>query len=224
MIVVYTIGTGSAWGDNELRYSIRSMVKHTDVSRIIIVGHKPNWIQNVEHIKMQDGPKKNCNIHFKTLAACDITDEFVQAADDHFILQPTDFTTYYHSGPINEKRYAGNYARVTANTAKVLPGGLFYNLHIPMRMISERYRDIMSRYDWSREYLVKSLYANNMNVHGERARDCKIRTALRLDKIKEYVKGRTFFSVGDSGLSIDMKRFLKQTFPDRSIYENSDPF
>lgn len=224
MTVVYTIGKGSSWGDNELRYSIRSMVMFTSVSRIIIVGHKPAWCVNVDHIAVKDGPRKNYNIHLKTLAACDATDEFIQAADDHFVLQPTDFSTYYHSGPINEKRYTGNYATVTANTSKVLPGGLFYNLHIPMKMNSEAYKQIMSRYDWTKkEYLVKSLYANNIGVVGVRSKDCKVRESMRLDKIKNYVKDRGFLSVGDSGLSMDMKRFLKQTFPERSRYENSDP-
>lgn len=220
MTIMYTIGTGSRWSDNELRYSIRSMVKNTPVSRIIIVGHKPDWIQNIDHIPFKDGPRKALNIHMKTLAACDITDEFIQAADDHFVLKPTDFSIYYHSGPIREKRYTGAYYKITHNTSKAIPNGFFFNLHIPMKMNSGKYREIMARYDWSKnDYLVKSLYANNIGVEGMLSKDCKVREFMRLDRIQAYVKGRGFLSVGDGGLSVDMKRFLEQTFPDPSKYE-----
>ena len=220
MTLVYTVGRGSCWHDNELRISIRSMVKNTPVTRIIIVGHKPEFIVNVTHIPYPDGPRKAYNIHQKTLLACKEVDEFVQAADDHFVLLPTDFGTYFHGGYISEKRYHGSYAKVTYNTKRVLPDGLFYNLHMPMKMKSDCYREIMSNYDWDKtDYLIKSLYANNENVEGVRSRDCKVRNFMRRDQIDKYVEGRTFLSVSDSGLSSDMRKFLLEMFPEPSIYE-----
>lgn len=196
------------------------MVKNTPVTEIIIVGHKPDFLTNVTHIPYPDGPRKAYNIHQKTLLACKEVSEFVQAADDHFILKPTDFETYYHGGLISEKRYHGSYAKVTYNTRKVLPEGLFYNLHIPMKMNSERYQEIMSGYDWDKtDYLIKSLYANNEKVEGVKSRDCKVRDFMRRETINKYVEGRTFLSVSDSGLSNDMRKFLFEMFPDKSNYE-----
>lgn len=220
MIVCYTVGRGSQWGDNELRISIRSMVKNTPVKKIIIVGHKPAFLTNVTHIPFPDGPRKALNIHQKTQAACKEAEVFVQAADDHFVLKPTDFEQYYHGGLIKEKKYTGSYARTTYNTKQVLPEGLFYNLHIPMKMKADRYEEIMSKYDWANyNFLIKSLYANNENVEGIRSCDCKVRNFMRRDQIDKYVEGRTFLSVGDSGLSHDMKKFLLEMFPDKCEYE-----
>lgn len=220
MVIVYTLGKGSSWNDNELRISIRSMVKNTPVERIIIVGHKPEFIQNVTHIPFPDGPRKALNIHLKTHAACLEVEEFVQAADDHFVLKPTNFENYYHGGLIKEKKFHGKYAIATANTRKELPGGLFYNLHIPMKMKSRRYMEIMSLYDWeNKDFLIKSLYGNNEQVGGERISDCKVRDFLRRPAIEKYVENRTFLSVSDSGLSHDMRKFLMDSFPEKSIYE-----
>ena len=220
MTLVYTVGRGSCWQDNELRISIRSMCKNTPVKRIIIVGHKPAFIVNVTHIPYPDGPRKALNIHQKTLLASKEVEEFVQAADDHFVLKPTDFETYFHGGLISEKRYTGSYAKVTYNTRRVLPDGLFFNLHMPMKMKSERYREIMSGYDWDHtDYLIKSLYANNEKVEGVQSRDCKVRNFMRRNQIDKFVEGRTFLSVSDSGLSQDMRRFLLESFPDKSSFE-----
>jgi hypothetical protein len=220
MTVVYTIGRGSSWQDNELRISIRSMVKNTPVTKFIIVGHKPDFITNVTHIPITDGPRKAFNIHRKTLAACEVEDEFIQAADDHFVIKPTDFSTYYHGGLIKDKKYHGLYAQVTYNTRTVLPEGLFYNLHIPMKMNAAKYKEIMGNYDWSnKDFLVKSLYANNIPVEGVQLRDCKVRDHMRKNSIQEYIKDRSFLSVSDGGLSVDMKRMLFEMFPEKSHFE-----
>lgn len=219
MTIVYTIGRGSAWSDNELRISIRSMVKNTPVKRIVIVGHKPEFLTNVVHIPAADGPKKQFNIHNKTLAACDVVDEFINAHDDHFILKPTDFSTYYHGGQLKGRKFHGNYGRAIWNTSKELPGGLYYDLHMPMKMKADSYKEIMSRYDWSKEYVVRSLYANNLQVEGVQISDCKVRDHMRRNAIEVYIKDRTFLSVGDGGLSMDMKRLLFEMFPDKCEYE-----
>lgn len=222
MIIAYTVGRGSCWNDNELRISIRSMVKNTPVKKIIIVGHKPDFLTNVTHIPFADGPRKAFNIHQKTLAACNEADEFIQAADDHFVLKPTDFENYFHGGPIKEKKYHGSYGRIADNTKKVLPQGLFYNLHMPMKMKASEYREIMGRYDWDKtEFLIKSLYANNIEVEGVQSSDCKIRDHMRRDAIEKFINHRGFLSVGDAGLSVDMKRLLFEMFPEPSEYETS---
>lgn len=219
MTIVYTVGRGSSWGDNELRISIRSMVKNTPVKRIVIVGHKPEWLTGVEHIPMKDGPFKQRNIHLKTLAACDTVEDFINVHDDHFVLRPTDFRTYYHGGLIKERRFNGSYGRAVMNTKNQIPDGLYYDLHIPMKMNGPAYKQIMSRYDWSKEYVVRSLYGNNAGIEGVRLPDCKVRDFMRRSAIEKYIQDRTFLSVGDAGLSVDMKRLLFEMFPEPSKYE-----
>lgn len=223
MTVVYTLSNQSCWQDNELRYSIRSFVKYfSALTRIIIVGHLPEWIQNVEHIFIPDGPRKQLNIHLKTLAACEVCDEFIQAADDHFLLAPQTFSTYYYSGLLKDKRYENKYQIPLENTILRLTNfGRFHNLHIPMKMKSREYKNRMAFYDWdNKDYLIKSLYANyeDFNVI-QLSNDVKVSHFMRRDAIDKFVADKGFLSVSDAGLSVDMKRFLTEKFPDKSIYE-----
>lgn len=95
MDAVYILGTESIWGDNEeLRYSIRSLVKNmTDLDKIFVVGHKPEWLQNVVHIECPDLNKhnKDANIIRKFLKACehpDLSENFIGLSDDQLLLKP----------------------------------------------------------------------------------------------------------------------------------------
>jgi hypothetical protein len=55
MDLVYVLGSGSRWGDNELRYSLRSVEKHLKgYNNVYLVGDKPDWVRNVTHIPKQD--------------------------------------------------------------------------------------------------------------------------------------------------------------------------
>ncbi len=219
MTVVYTLGKGSNWQNNELRYSIRSFVKYTNVSRIIIVGYLPDWIQNVEHIPFDDGPRKQLNIHLKTLAACQIELEFIQAADDHFILQPVEFSARHYSGTLLEKKFNGNYANACYNTLAVCgPKSRFYNLHIPMRINAVHYESAVGLQDWQhKEYLIKSLYANKIpGADIELPGDVKLVNFMRRSAIDKFIDGKRFLSVSDAGLSADMRRWLAGWSPNRT--------
>lgn len=221
MTVVYTLGCRSQWHNNELRYSLRSFVKYSAVDRVIVVGFKPDWLVNVEHIPHEDGPRKQLNIHLKTLAACQVCPDFVQAADDHILLAPQTFATYYFSGTLQGKNFQGRYAEAWHNTYQALPTGLFYNLHIPMRMDSEEYKNIMLFYHWkTKDYLVKSLYANNVKGIPIAGRDdVKISRFMRREAIDKFIENKGFLSFSDAGLSTDLRRFLAERFPDPTVYE-----
>lgn len=222
MTVFYPLINQSAWQYNELRYSIRSFVKYTAVDRIIVVGYKPEWLQNVEHIPFEDGPRKEYNIHMKTLAASEVCDEFIQASDDHFVLAPTDFNTHYYSGFLRDKKYENKYQVKVDNTLKAVPNGVFYNIHVPMKMNSAEYKMIMSIYNWSlHELLIKSIYGNFAEGYSQQymPHDVKVSHFMRRDAIDKFVADKGFLSVSDAGLSVDMKAFLREKFPDKSIYE-----
>ena len=222
MTVVYTLSNQSNWQNNELRYSIRSFVKYFPaLSRIVVVGYLPDWLQNVEYTPFEDGPRKQLNIHLKTLAACEVCDEFIQAADDHFLLAPQTFSTYYYSGLLREKKYENKYAIPLENTLQIYPLGKFFNLHLPMKINSEEYAIIMAFHNWkAKDFLIKSVYANNLqNIPMGCINDVKVSHFMRRDAIDKFVADKGFLSVSDAGLSVDMKRFLEKKFPDKSIYE-----
>lgn len=215
--VVYTLGSGSTWGDNELRYSIRSFVQHYGVERVIVIGHKPDWYIG-EHYPMKDTVRKAYNIHMKTMKACDLTGTFIQAADDHYLLQRPDWTPHYN-GLLTDKRYGGYYGKITAATAKAYPGGKFFNLHYPMRINSDLYRETVGALDWSREeYLIKSAYCNGIGIEGKPGIDCKLNGHVRYNEVERYATGRMFLS-SSNPVPLDFKRWLEQRFPTPSKWE-----
>src|SRR5687768_13919743 len=100
MDIVYTIGTESKCDDLELRYSIRSMVKHLHgFDRVVLVGHKPSWAKDVIHIPCNDPHVANRarNIYDKILKAAmhaEVSENFICASDDHFLLADHDAATF----------------------------------------------------------------------------------------------------------------------------------
>src|ERR1035438_10130107 len=89
--VVYKLGSGSDNNNDELRYSLRSLSKFRDLGKVYIVGYKPDFIQNVIHIPMEDIFKSNkdANLIEKLSAAAkcpDISDCFLNMSDDQIFL------------------------------------------------------------------------------------------------------------------------------------------
>jgi hypothetical protein len=53
--IVYVLGTGSNWSDNEIRFSLRSVFKNlTNIGQIFIVGEKPAGLKGFIHIDHPD--------------------------------------------------------------------------------------------------------------------------------------------------------------------------
>lgn len=101
MNILYVVGNGSEWDNNELRYSLRSLEKYGhNVGRVFIVGSCPEFINKevVTFIPCSDPytrprmPHKN--ILHKVLYAIkhsDIGRHFLISSDDHYYVQQTDF-------------------------------------------------------------------------------------------------------------------------------------
>ncbi|MCA1759908.1 MAG: hypothetical protein LC658_09080, partial [Bacteroidales bacterium] len=93
--LVYVVGTGSQWKDNELRFSLRSVSKNlSNVGKIFIVGHCPEFLENVIYIPAADifNPSVNAdgNMTHKLLLACNdkrLSDNFLFMNDDFIINQ-----------------------------------------------------------------------------------------------------------------------------------------
>ena len=112
MDILYVVGTGSEWDNNELRYSLRSIAKNgKNIGRVFLVGYKPEWVNDaVIHIPCDDPygqPHKN--ILHKVLTAAyhsSIGSHFIISSDDHYYMRPTDFNKlpiYYREKEIPEK-------------------------------------------------------------------------------------------------------------------------
>lgn len=97
MDILYVVGRGSDWQNNELRYSLRSLAKFgKNVGRVFLVGYKPEFVSDkVIHIPCEDPTdRKHKNILHKVLFAAyhsNIDKHFLISSDDHYYTRPTNF-------------------------------------------------------------------------------------------------------------------------------------
>lgn len=105
MDILYVVGNGSTWANNELRYSLRCIAKNgINVDRIFLVGTIPNFINKEKVICIPENDptdNKHYNILYKIEQAIEKTDigknnngVFLYSSDDHFYIKPTDFNNY----------------------------------------------------------------------------------------------------------------------------------
>ena len=112
MDVVYILGSGSSWNNNEIRFSLRSIAKYgIGVGQIFVVGTLPAFLSDeVIHIPAEDiyNPMQNAdgNIAYKVMLACQderLSDNFLFINDDHILLKPIDLKDIpaFHKGNMN---------------------------------------------------------------------------------------------------------------------------
>lgn len=102
MDVVYVIGTGSKWENNELRYSLRSIDKcGIGLHNVIIVGdYLPDFVDPNKVIFFQvpdmpgDSPARNVYRKINHVFSTRAFEKFLLSFDDHFFIKPTDFDNY----------------------------------------------------------------------------------------------------------------------------------
>lgn len=136
MDILYIVGKGSVWQDNELRYSLRSIAKNgRNVGRVFICGYIPRWVNTHNAICLPFADQTKCkhwNICDAILYAADVANlggasgEFLYSSDDHFYVRPTDFDNYpyYCKGElpevVEENDPNKEYYTTLVNTRKVL--------------------------------------------------------------------------------------------------------
>lgn len=235
MDVVYIVGPGSRWEDNELRYSLRSIDRHLDgCGRVFVIGQCPQDIQKrVTFIEMDNqGRSREERIKNKILRACkiaDLSDDFILFNDDHFLLRQVGVhIPYFYDGSLEEtaayRRNRDAYQRSLVNTRGVLASldlpTNHFDVHTPLIYSKGEFVRVMNSYDWSVPfgYVVKSLYCNTLKVPAIYRQDCKIDIELGAREIMQLIKNRSIFSIGDRALE-GAKRLLPELYPEPSRWE-----
>lgn len=239
--VVWKVGERSKWGNKEeLRYSIRSVVKNfKDLRNIVIVGTLPDWIQNVKHIPFPDEYKNSdINIIRKLLAVCDdpeVTENFVNISDDQLIIYPIGaglLKPYTINSDIRRiptgTKYKNDYAkRVLATLETLKKEGLptnMYEGHIPYILNKTTYKNILSKYDFTKGHGLcgNTLYFNNfINVGEQPVENVRafIKQNMPTSKLIEKSAGKIFFGYQRKALSETLKSYIKGKFTEKTIYE-----
>lgn len=241
MDILYTLGRGSIWQDNELRYSLRSLAKYgKNINRIFLVGDWcPGFVNRKEVTFIRCSQPYNDkfkNILYSIIYACensDIAEDFLLSSDDHFYLQPTDFDKYpywlknaelpnsdcisgYKRNLWETRCLLEKYGYETSNYAQ------HCNTHF-VKSILLKHKDIIEE-----SYtLFKGVEATCMMLNilqKERPfkstlrQDCKIRDA-NSKELKEVLEDRDCFSISDRAIPV-IEPVLKAEFPEACKYEN----
>lgn len=232
MDIVYVLGTGSRWHNNELRYSLRSVEKHLKAyDNVYIVGFKPGWLQNVIHIPADDAfrQEKERNIFHKITVACldkRVSEDFIFFNDDHFLLQDVESMPYYHREPLEQyvKGRVTTYKISANNTLQALKrrgySTLNFDVHAPIIYNKSKFLEL-KKYNWNIRgaYIIKSLYCNTHGITGEMLTDCKIQTPLTELQLHDRIKGRPVFSIGDGAITKTLRLFMDRLYPRESEFE-----
>lgn len=228
MDYVYICGPGE---NEELKYSIRSVIKNAPVGKVWVVGQSPDWYSG-NKINIPQDEQKYINAINNLKAICDskdISDSFILMNDDFYIVNPISNIKYMYSGSLEEK--VGKYIDLVPNSSytrrlqethrRLLKDGvsnpLDYELHVPMPMNKANLRQCLD----IPKVLWRSMYGNLFNVGGIQMPDVKVylagalrRNSYSLDDLKY-----DYLSSDDSSFKLIKKTVLEKMFPEPSNYE-----
>jgi hypothetical protein len=218
-------------GDNEeLRYSIRSVVHSFPEARIWVVGGKPDWYKG-QHIDVCQTESKYANALNNLKAVCrsnEISDSFILMNDDFFILKNIQSIKDFHGGALEDKinKYISlsgytMYIRKLISTKNKLnsvgiKNPIDYELHVPMIMEKNKLEFVLNKYS---NYLWRSIYGNLYNIQGETIEDVKVYSNSRYaNRSKPISEKSIFMSTEDKSFEI-IKDKLSLLFSEPSAYE-----
>jgi len=237
--VLYILGNGSKWDNNELRYSLRSLEKHGNgYNRVFVTGYTPDFLNsNVIYNYHSDNYAPNINHLMKvlwTFQNTDISDDILLNYDDNFFvkdIEVEEYPFYFKREELPDTFPISNiHTRSLLYTKKILKQlnkpTKDFAVHCPIIYNRQKFYDFI---DVFKEYIkldnretsisVRCAYLNNIGVVGEYLKDLKIIGITSINDIEEKIKDRNIFSIGENiqkGRIID---FLKMNYPNKSKWE-----
>ena len=217
-------------GENEeLRYSIRSLVKNLPDVKVWIIGDAPSWytgnlIKTIAHRDKYVTVRRNLTVLCET---DEIGEDFVLMNDDFFVMQPMDRVAVWHRGLLrdscNRRKQIEPYSMYTKflfTTHKIIHSlgiedPLDYELHTPLPLTKQSLFKAVGK-----PGLWRSIAANSNGIGGEQHNDVKLydpRSAL----YREIEPNSPYISCDHGSFPILLEK-LKEAFPDPSPYESID--
>ena len=216
--------------NEELRYSIRSVVHHFPDAKIWVVGEAPDWYTG-NIIPVVQNKDKYFNAQRNLLAITDseeIPENFIYMNDDFYIIKPVKEIEFYNGGLFMTKlrKYSdrvprSSYTRRLSLTLRNLrrmgfKNPLDYELHIPMPVEKSKLKRAISY-----NVLWRSIYGNMNNVGGIETEDVKVYLDLNNNPHSyNFEKGTSpFLSTEDRAFPHVKGEVLEKLFPHPSPYE-----
>lgn len=234
--VVIPFGNGSLWGNNELRYCLRSIEKHLKGYRdIYIIGDFPDFINDkVKYIPYYENTYRTNNIKNKILQACNnsnVSRNFLCTNDDIYFVKDVnafEYPYYYFSNfedrikerlnrNINNDTYLQSLNKTYNHLLKTELPTKYFDCHYPILYNKNAFKVVTNSVNWEKEYgyVIKSLYCNTMGINGIPIGDCTIKLGKYMDLL---LMAYHVFSTDDE-IDNDIKNKLEELFPEKSKYE-----
>lgn len=226
--LVVPVRTGKA--NPQLRYALRSWEAHLPHGRVWIVGYRPAWMRNVQHIPSSQHGTKYANTTAAVRAACshpDVSQTFLLCNDDMFVMAPQpDGMPVLHRGRVADleevyvRRTSGRYLDGMRKTRDLLVSlghndPLSYELHVPMPVDK---RGMLKALDVGRHLDAvhkRTLYGNLAGIGGDEIRDVKVlNRSPRFDKTSPFLS-----TLPDSFTNGSVGTHIRRAFPSPSRYE-----
>ena len=240
--VLYVLGSGSRWGNRELRYSLRSVAAHLkDVGKVYVVGDDPGFLsKEVRFIRMIDmyPPRINPagNIIGKVLAACGagIASRFLLMNDDFLFTKNVKGADIplYHKGKFSDYPDSyftdSNYRLRMGKTFHILEkkniDALNFGIHVPMPIDRDALVRMLEGVNWQEGVGVslRTVYGNlNAGFRGSvvQAKDPNISKHLTRAEIEAEAAKLGLLSYNDQGLNRALKDWIRTRWAEMSKYE-----
>jgi hypothetical protein len=243
--IVYKIGIKSQWDNyEELRYSIRSFAKNfKDLGNIYIIGHKPEWLQNVNHIECDDPYKhnKDANLILKLIIPCfdaNLSDDFLNLSDDYFAIKPFDIRFFEYAiinnTPIknisekeNKKEGINKWeARIKSSILALKQKGFegnCYETHMPTLYNKKLYPKTILQYNWGEGLgmVGNTLYFNSIKAKRRNIENSDLLriTNIASNSIRLKDNDFIFLNISSKVCVKEIKDFLQNNFPEKSKFE-----
>ena len=217
--ILYILGTGSKFGNEELKYSLRSLETYVkDYGRVFITGVCPPFInkKSIIHTHEYDIGVPTVNHWWKvtqTIKKTDISDRFVLMYDDIFFVKTVELSNYpfYQKGLLTDKNGDSIYRRSVTKAAEWLirEECTYYDceLHIPCVYDRVKFMELEPIYEKMRLE----------SIPEEKRGDIKLRSST--ETVEGMIGDADCFSVSDWVYQCDTQRWLKEHFPNKSRWE-----
>ena len=182
MTFIYILGSGSIYDDIEIRYSIRSVLKHHPGADIRIVGETPSWHTGEGIVYVADDEFPAISKWKKMEMACQLADEFIQMDDDFFLLKPYKPMFYSLDYTMKQKAFMRGrgqawYSKMVWATGDLFPKEPCYLLHTPLPVISKNFLSMAQLYP--QRYEEPSLSPRQAYCVYETAFECEVQQDVK---------------------------------------------
>lgn len=222
MDIVYILGKGSVWEDNEIRFSLRSIEKNiSDLGNVFVVGERPHWLRNIIYIPASDPfERKWQNASWKIGKACrdnSVSSDFLLMNDDFFIVKPVEAKSYPYYCTLSFSLSLNSAVLKRLSNKK---GFSSFAVHRPFRYNKENFLKLPPPPMSALGFSLRTYYGNYYNLKGITCKDPLFSPLQNVKDFDRLILNYTDFSIlSSTARSQTFRDWIRGRFPEPSRFE-----